>query len=101
MTPQPTFDSAGAPTDETLRTIRDWPHPFDGLIDYVRAAWRHDYGRMWKEGGCIKMATGGWSANEQIAAALRRNAAFYAFRWQSSHRGGLEVFNDEAQARRT
>jgi hypothetical protein len=88
----PTFDRDGYPTDETLQAIRDWPHTdHAGLIEYVREAWS-DYGRMWEQDGMLKLATGGWSGNESITSALSGNAIFMALWWESSHRGGLEVF---------
>ena len=88
----PEFDSHGYPTEKTLEIIASWPpEQFAHLLDYVREAWS-DYGRIWKEGGDIKMATGGWSGNESIARALRENRVFHALYWQSSHRGGLDIF---------
>ena len=98
MKPTPTFDSDGQPTEETLETIRQWPYPFTGLLDYVREAWRDDFGRTWVDVDehkkpVLKLATGGWSANEDIARALRRNHMFRAALWQSSHRGGLDVYS--------
>ena len=75
-----------------MEAIREWPVPWTGLLDFVQSAWRHDYGRIWvpKE-GFLNLATGGWSANEAIASALRDNRAFWAVYWDSSHRGGLDV----------
>ena len=39
------------------------------------------------------MATGGWSGNESIIYAMRENYVLWATLWESSHRGGLEVFD--------
>lgn len=88
----PTFDSGGSPTQETLDTISNWSGSFFGLMEFVKEAWRHDYGKIWEDKGDLKMATGGWSANEEIAGAIHRNHLFWALYWKSSHRGGLDVF---------
>ena len=85
----PTFDADGSPTEETLEAIMAWSYPWAGLIDFVRAAWNHHYGRMWEEDGVLKLATGGWSANEDVISALKDNLLFWTIRWESSRRGGL------------
>ena len=96
----PVFDADGYPTDETLTAIRDWPYTdHGGLVEYVREAWS-DYGRMWEEDGMLRLATGGWSGNESIISSLKANAMFMAMWWESSHRGGLEVFRMQNGARR-
>lgn len=89
---EPSFDADGYPTDATLRTIRRWPwQDLRGLFAYVAAAWRYpDYvrhrGRRWR------FATGGWSGNESLMAALMENRMARALAWQSSHRGGKTVW---------
>lgn len=71
----------------------------------MREAWNHTYGTIWEEKGLVKttngwgvcdllkMATGGWSGNEEIIIAMNENLALWGLLWESSHRGGLEVFN--------
>jgi len=88
----PTFDKHGYPTEETLQTIRTWPHDdLPALWEYVREAWS-EYGRIWEEDGLTNMATGGWSGNESVAAALQEQRIFWSLYWESSHRGGLDCF---------
>jgi hypothetical protein len=102
---EPTFDSDGYPTDETLDAIRDFQ--FTGgtgwgklieLFDFCVQCW------AWRD--CIKIkevvkrgrkvriyrfATGGWSGNESIIACLNQNLLSRAF-WCFSSRGGLHVY---------
>lgn len=40
----------------------------------------------------IRIATGGWSGNEDMMFALERNFIVYGSYWQLSARGGLEVY---------
>lgn len=93
---KPTFDSDGYPTDETENTIAMW-HCIDSVewFKYIHAAWNNHYGRMWidQEDGFLKMATGGWSGNESIIAAMISNYVLWGYHWKSSHRGGLYVFD--------
>lgn len=88
----PTFDADGCPTEETLAAIRAWPHTdHPGLMRFVQES-VEGYGRLWREGDSIKLATGGWSGNESIVQALHENAVFMAACWESSHKGGLTVY---------
>jgi len=89
----PEFNSDGYPTNETLTAIAEWKHPFDGLEEFLTEAFK-GYGRVWREKGLLKIATGGWSGNEEMIAALQDNVIFWAMCWDSSHRGGLFVFQD-------
>lgn len=90
---RPTFNADGYPTEETERVIMDWNYEDPaGWLAYVREAWADHYGRVWEEAGMLKMATGGWSGNECIRAAMRENLVLWSMLWESSHRGGLEVF---------
>lgn len=90
--PQPEFDRDGYPTDKTLKAIEEWPiNDALGWLKYIEAAWDHHYGSMWVDGRQLKMATGGWSANESVISAMRRNFVLWNLFWESSHRGGLEV----------
>ena len=100
MCEAPEFDRDGYPTEGTLETIREWPSDdFPGLAEYVRDAWA-DYGFVSINlshnlfGPCLDMicVTGGWSGNECIISALMNNFAFCHMCWESTHRGGLVVF---------
>jgi len=88
---EPEFYSDQSPTKETLEAIKEWKPPFDGLEEFLTEAFR-GYGRVWRQGGFLKIATGGWSGNEEMISALQDNAVFWALYWESSHRGGLFQF---------
>lgn len=112
MMDAPTFDRDGYPTDETLDAIRDWPYSdFPALMEFVSEAWsdcgvfsRHtdvdrplvalldgdvDDGHWWT------CATGGWSGNEDIIAALSANTMFDALCWRASVRGSYHEYHVE------
>ncbi len=88
----PTFDSDGYPTEETLQAIREWPSEnLSGLFRFIGKAWK--YSDYWEvEGPVIRAHTGGWSGNEDLIGALKRNPVIWAFCWQESKRGGHYVF---------
>lgn len=88
------MDADGYPTDEELERIRKWPHEdFAGLMEFI-------YNQCWnsRERGFaqsrrrFRLATSGWSGNEEVISALGENVMFMALCWQSSHRGGLHKF---------
>lgn len=88
----PSFGPYGCPTEETEWAIADWDfRDAAGWLAYIREAWNHNHGRIWHQDGLLKMATGGWSGNEAIVEAMRRNSLLWSFMWDSSRRGGLEV----------
>lgn len=88
----PTFNADGYPTEETDIAIRGWDfRDAPGWLEFIREAWDESYGRIWEDGGLLKLATGGWSGNESIVYAMRENHILWATLWESSHRGGLEV----------
>lgn len=100
---EPTFDSDGYPTDETLERIKAWPietnNDFGAVMDFAGRAWAH-YG-IWE---CIerwedpdwprfpqrvyRFSTGGWSGNESIVAAIEANQMLQIFGAWSWQRGG-------------
>jgi len=103
---EPTFDVDGYPTDETIDAIREWDyHDFPALMEFVARAWKwgglenkpsiieplfdrdyQDDGNWW----CG--ATGGWSGNESLVAALDENMMFAALCWRASIRGGYHEY---------
>jgi hypothetical protein len=101
----PTFDGDGYPTEETLDAIAAWDwHDFPALMEYVAAAWKWDM--LKNEPSKIEPAlngeddgfywcgaTGGWSGNEDLVAALGRNDMFMALCWSASVRGGYHEFH--------
>ena len=98
---QPTFDADGYPTDETLDVIREWPYgDYLALAEYAQKSWCF-YGELILTpvvtvhgDTATKMLciTGGWSGNESIIHALMDNFGFSTTCWESTHRGGLVVF---------
>lgn len=92
---QPTFDSDGYPTEESLKTIRDWPingnQSIADLLEFVAKAWRYNFVIKEEEDGAkswIQIATCGWSGNEDIVAELQENKIFWMSCWLESSRGG-------------
>lgn len=84
-------EGTDTPTDADLEKIESWPAlDMAGLIEFVRELWS-DYGRIWRDGPQLHMATGGWSGNEMIVAALERTV-FWSMCWERSERGGKHVF---------
>ena len=104
------LDEDGYPTEEALEKIASWPHT-DGwteLLAFVRELWLYsDYG-FWDEeknvttidfpnytvvADVYDISTGGWSGNETIIEALRKNWMFWNFCWYQSTRGGHYIFH--------
>lgn len=83
------------PAYQDLRRLQDWPiHDLSEirpLLDHARSLWAYpDY---WRQSGrVVRVATGGWSGNEDVIAALRANRMFWALCWWQSTRGGKHVF---------
>ena len=97
---EPTYDKDGCPTDETLKSITEWP--FDdpaGWLTFCRDSWDEFYGKVrWDLlPGCLihaEFITGGWSNNEVVVSAMRKNFMLWSRCWVSSHRGGLDIFEE-------
>jgi hypothetical protein len=102
----PSFDADGYPTAETLETIERWPwRAADTCLDFVRAAWhwpeyvREDITAGEAEvlhaeprGRYVRFATGGWSGNESLIAALRHNQKIHFLCWRLTAFGGLHIY---------
>ena len=87
-------DGDGYPTEamlELLRTTQDGLACLDLAAGYFN---RHSCGKAWREGLLYKFATGGWSGCEDAADAMMSNL-WVRMLWESSHRGGLFVFDVE------
>ena len=89
------MDENGYPTEEELERIRQWPYDdFMGLMKFVaEQCWWGGESGMRQRGRRFRLATGGWSGNEEVIAALSKNSMFDAMCWQSSHRGGLHIYH--------
>jgi hypothetical protein len=104
----PTFDSDGYPSDETLALISDWYNnnnwePESFLI-FTEAAFNKHYGK-WeiipnynndllkdKPFTALRIATGGWSGNETVISAMKKTV-FWSVFWRASVCGGLFILD--------
>ena len=97
------LDEDGYPTDEQLGAVEKWPYEdCEGLAEYVCNLWhfenwaelrdwkKDEFGHEYRE---LRLATAGWSGNEDIVSALNKNMMFSMLCWQSSHRGGLHIYH--------
>lgn len=102
----PTFDESGDyPSDETLQAIRNWPaSQINACLEFARAAWHwenwateelrpHEREMVHAEEGqrFLRLATGGWSGNEEIVGALNDNM-WARHQWCLSASGGLHIY---------
>jgi len=72
--------------------IKEWsPTDYNGLLRFVYDRWAHGYGKIRLNGVTLEFVTGGWSDNEFILGAMRETFFWRNF-WESSHRGGMVVF---------
>lgn len=89
------MDEHGYPDEAELTRIAEWPlDDCIGLVVYVRSLWRYADSGFWyyDSDGYLNMATAGWSGNEELIGALKKNHVFWGLCWESSHRGGRHVF---------
>jgi hypothetical protein len=96
---EPFLADDGYPSEAELERVREWPiiTPLDmaGLLAYVGARWRDAARGGWRVAGdppVYRLATGGWSGNEELIGALQENRLFWVTCWWSSHRGGAYEF---------
>jgi hypothetical protein len=111
---EPEMDEDGYPTEETLSVVTKWEGDFTELLKYVSKAWRY-YPDYWTEKDGVSrifeepvrryhISTAGWSGNESLISALRRNRVFWMMHWEQSNRGGHYIFeirkeNPDAQTK--
>ncbi len=70
---EPTFDADGYPSDETIKSIEKWPvEDFKNCLNFAEKVYHKGYGVWDRQNGYIKIATGGWSGNEDIVHALNK-----------------------------
>ena len=101
----PTFDANGYPTQDTLDALQAWPiTDAAGALDFLVAAWHRTYGSIHdlsaeEAAVCqarsgdrfLRLATGGWSGNEDLIDALR-GGLVWSLTWRLSASGGLVIF---------
>jgi hypothetical protein len=95
------------PTEAALKRIRKWdPMDAAGALDFVASIWNwpefgvssvlrpEEAAVVGAEGGerYLRLATGGWSGNEDIVGALRANRILSAFTWKLTASGGLHIY---------
>lgn len=94
----PTDD--GYPTEEELAHLAAFEGSPHQLVEYVHELWSYPdfvkvtdvvdtWGRARKR---VEMVTGGWSGNEDIGSTLA-GTLFHLAWWESTHRGGLTVYD--------
>jgi len=90
------------PTEEELNIIEKWDlakKSVRGLLDDVKSIWWcSDMGFQLtgKRVLRLELHTLGWSGNEDIIGALRKNYIFWGMYWKKSIRGGHFYFRIEA-----
>jgi hypothetical protein len=103
---EPEFDGLGYPTERTLQVIERWPaEDVSGCLDFMIKGWYEPGASFdllrpeelavvgWTEGKrYVRFATGGWSGNEDLIRALRRNRLINAQAWCLTARGGLHIY---------
>ena len=73
---------------KTAKVNRD---NLDEFMNSFKDYWSK-YGSWRKQGNYYRLATGGWSGNEEIISALMGNLQFWYFYWTLSMKGGLFIF---------
>ena len=97
-------DDDGYPTDALLDIVRNWSPEagFDALLEFIKPHWSYANGYWsgptpykWlniEEGVEYYISTAGWSGNESIIYALKKNRMFWLTCWYQSQRGGHYTF---------
>jgi len=99
---------ADYPTEVDLKIIETWrrkeasyaPDTFHGfveLMEYIRRIWAYADAGYWSETTdgdkrIYHISTAGWSGNEDIIYAMRRNVFFWVKCWLQETRGGHFIF---------
>lgn len=93
------LDKDGYPSEKTLHAIEIWLDDYGSLMFFIQDYIELNYG--WCSGdrpdgfdtGVWSVITGGWSGNESIINALKKNKLFWLNHWQQSTRGGSYIFD--------
>lgn len=80
---------------EELKTANIFKVGFKGMVDLINDSWNHDYGKLDFDGKSLKLATGGWSGNEDLICALQENIGFWSSFWIKTERGGRFTFRED------
>jgi hypothetical protein len=90
------------PTELALDIIINWPWEggFTRLMNFIKPLWKYGFEDPVEDivNFNYRLATGGWSGNEDIIHALKGNVMFWMTCWKASYRGGayeFEVMKDK------
>lgn len=103
---EPDLDDEGYPTELTLDALKFWPYlDSKGALDFMAAAWHwpdfvtselsaaeREVLHADPDERFLRCATGGWSGNESLVAALESNRILHALTWRLSSVGGLHIY---------
>ena len=83
-------DSNGYPSEAALNKVTEWEwNDLEGCMVFVRSLWQYaDCGYWDNDNGVYRISTGGWSGNEDLIEALRKNHVLWLVHWAQSRRGG-------------
>lgn len=88
------LDEDGYPDKASLKEIKEWDilkHGVQDLLDLVEENTNWPDWAFSINGKRVlhfEYHTGGWSGNEDVIDALRRNTLFFPMYWEKSNRGG-------------
>ena len=101
-------DDLDYPSDDDLEQIETWPwQDIAGCLEFVKASWHMAGAGLAShhisahesyvvladpEDRYLRLATGGWSANEELICALESNRRLHRMAWRMSARGGLHIY---------
>ena len=103
MIDEPTFDRDSYPTEETLQRLQEWSMGDSAAgLDFLQQFWGTNYGSCTNslrpseesivgQGRFLRLATGGWSANESLLSAFDSSPAALST-WRLSTSGGLHIY---------
>ena len=84
------IDHDGYPTEASIEELRRCTNVLEALEAVAVYFGSCGYGSVTKLGRVYRLATGGWSGCEEVMGSL--HPIVRAVAWESSHRGGLHVF---------
>lgn len=89
------LDDDGYPTEEALEMIEKFElksnEDWHKLMAIVKEMWAYPQ-CFTKYGDRYTLITLGWSGNESIIRALKRNCVFHLMYWESSEMGGRHIY---------
>jgi len=89
-------DEYGYPTDEELDKISNWKisnqNDWVEWMQYIQGLWMYEDYNWQDDEGVWHLSTGGWSGNEDVIFAMKKNHVAWMISWESSRRGGHHTF---------